>query len=384
MTKRDQARLRALTELEAGRLSREEASSVLGVSERQMWRLLGAFRRQGAAGLVHGNRGRRPLHACRPELGDRVAELARTTYAGFNQHHFAEKLATEEGIEISVSTVRRMLAAHDIGAPRPQRRTRHRRRRMRRTQEGALLQLDGSVHDWLEGRGPKFTLIGAIDDATGRIWASFQEAEDSAGYFELLKGIVQENGVPLAIYTDKHAVFGGGSRRTPERVRNGNPLFSSHFTKLLTRLEVMLILARSPQAKGRVERMWRTLQDRLVSELRLNKVQSLSTANFVLQRYVQQHNRLFVIPAHDPEPAWEPWTLPTSIADNFCWSYSRVVSLDNTVRVHGIVLQLDPDPAGLPLARSRVEVRRRLDGSFAVLKGPLSIPFTLFQEHQAA
>ena len=243
----------------------------MGVSERHAWRLLAAYRREGAASVAHGNRGRKPSTATSPEMQEKVLALARGPYAGFNHTHLTEMLAEREGVRLSRSTVRRVLLAGGVGSPRRRRSSKRYRRRERYPQEGMLLQIDGSRHDWLEGRGPYLTLIGAVDDATGTVpFALFREQEDAHGYLIMLKEIIDRHGVPLALYSDRHGIF----QRAPkdpeslEEQRRGRR-DPTQFARALEELGIELILAHTPQAKGRVERAWETFQDRLVSELRL-------------------------------------------------------------------------------------------------------------------
>src|SRR5438105_3617528 len=204
----EQRRLLVLNHLEAGALVNAEAAELLGVSTRQIRRLRAAYRERGAAALAHGNRGRRPAHALDPALAARVVELATSTYAGFNREHLTEMLATQEDIHLSRPSVHRILARAGVAPARKRRAPRHRRRRERMPQEGMLLQVDGSRHDWLEGRGPYLTLLGGIDDATGVVpWACFREQEDAHGYFQLLREVVRRRGIPLALYSDRHSIF---------------------------------------------------------------------------------------------------------------------------------------------------------------------------------
>lgn len=363
LTAKENERVRLLTMLAGGQLDAAEVASGLGLSTRHVRRLARALRERGAAGLAHGNRGRSPVNACPEELATRVAQLARETYAGFNQVHLAEKLADEHGILLSRSTVRRVLEARGIAAPKPQRRTRHRRRRVREPRMGSLLQLDASIHDWLQSRGPKFALVGAIDDATGHVWARFAQAEDQASYFALLREIAEHHGVPGAVYTDRHLMF-LGIKRQPGRQHD--PFYDTQFSLLMQRLGVTHIRAGSPQAKGRIERLWKTLQDRLVSELRGEGVTTMARANIVLGKHLRLHNLHFAVPARDAASAWRPLPPGADLDDLFARVESRKVAKDHTVRLHGHVLQLLPTPGQPGWAGARVQVHRRLDGEFTV------------------
>src|SRR3989304_5472912 len=208
LNQKEQKRLMVLNRVGGGRLGGREAADILGLSVRQVRRLLAGYRVDGAAALAHGNRGRKPWHARDDGVRRSVVELASTTYAGFNTQHFTEMLAEKERIALSRSTVRRTLGAAGLKSPRKRRAPKHRSRRERCPQEGRMLQIDGSPHDWLEGRGSQLTLVGAIDDATGKVpYAVFREQEDSQGYFLLLEGIVAREGIPLSLYHDRHSIF---------------------------------------------------------------------------------------------------------------------------------------------------------------------------------
>lgn len=368
LSRTEQRRLLVLNHLESGDLVNAQAASLLGLSVRQVRRLRGTYRQRGASALVHGNRGRRPGHALDPALVARVVELAKTTYVGFNQHHFTEALAELEGLELSRPSVHRILRAAGVAAPRHRRPPRHRRRRDRFPRAGMLLQIDGSRHDWLEGRGPYLSLVGGIDDATGLVpWAMFREQEDAQGYFQLLREVVRRYGVPLALYSDRHGIFfKTGDRELTIEEALADRREPTQFGRLLEELGVELILARSPQGKGRVERLWGTFQDRLASELRLAKATTLAEADVVLHRYLGRHNRRFVVPAADPTPSWLPWTKGRPLDELFCFKYRRVVANDHTVRLRSQVIDIPPQPERLSFAKVAVELREHFDGRLQV------------------
>jgi transposase len=199
-----------------------EAAMVLGVSERQCYRLKKRVKDQGVKGVLHGNRGRPCKYKLKDQTLKRVVELARGKYRGFNDHHLAEKLKEEEKIAISREKVRRVLRCAGIGSPRKRRANKHRSRRARREAEGMMLQLDGSPHDWLEGRGPRLTLVGAIDDATGKVpMAFFEQAETSWAYFHLFDEIFKKEGLPHSLYCDRHSIFGTDREPTLQETASG-------------------------------------------------------------------------------------------------------------------------------------------------------------------
>jgi hypothetical protein len=237
-----------------------------------------------------------------------------------------------------------------------------------------LLQTDGSRHDWLADRGPRLTLVAAIDDATGVITgATFREQEDAAGYLTVLRETIRRHGVPLAVYRDRHGIF-----ETPK----GMPLTleeqlvdrrsPTQFGRALTELGIVSIAAQSPQAKGRIERAWGTFQDRVV-ELRLAGAADLEAANRVLARFVPRFNRRFAVPAANPEPAWRPLPTDLSLDQVCCLKYRRVVARDNTVRAGATILQLPARSGSRSSAGRRVELQLRLDGRLVVWDGQRTI-----------
>ena len=248
-----------------GRCTAREGAWLVQLSERQVLRLKKGLREQGPAALAHGNRGRRPRHAIADQLRKEVIELATSLYRDYNHTHLQEKLEERHSISLSRRSVTRILTVAGLRSPRKRRARKHRSRRPRMPQEGMLLQVDGSNHDWLEGRGPKLVLVGAVDDATGDpVHAVFREHEDAAGYFLLLRDSIRRKGVPLAWYSDRHGIFQHNGKEpwtlAEELAGRRQP---TQVARALEELGINLILANSPQAKGRVERLWETFQDRL-------------------------------------------------------------------------------------------------------------------------
>jgi transposase len=371
LTTREQRRLMVLNYVGSGSISGKEAAELLGLSERQLRRLRRAYEKEGARALAHGNRGRRPANALDPKLSGRVVQLAKTRYAGFNQQHFTEMLAEHEGIQLSRQTVNRLLTAAGIASPRRRRPARAHRRRDRLPREGMLLQLDGSRHDWLEGRGPFLSLVGAIDDATGVVpWACFREQEDAQGYFEVMRETVRRKGVPLAVYADRHGIFfkTRDKELSLEEQLDGRRR-PTQFGRLLEELGIQLILARSPQAKGRVERLWGTFQDRLTSELRLANVRTAADAQQVLMRFLPRHNRRFSVAASDPVPAWLPAPDRRQHDQLFCFKYRKVVANDHSIRFQGQRIDVPPGGPRPSYAKAEVELRHHFDGTIAVFFG---------------
>ncbi|HIE57619.1 MAG TPA: ISNCY family transposase [Anaerolineales bacterium] len=362
LNRKEQKRLMVLNEVEAGRLKGREAAAVLGLSLRQVRRLLAAYRERGAAGLAHGNRGRISSRRLPEATRERIVELARTPYADYNDQHLTEVLWERHDIQVSRSTVRTLRREAGLPSPRRHRPSRHRQRRPRYPQEGMLLQVDGSDHDWLEGRGPRLTLIAAIDDATNEVPAAvFREQEDAAGYFLLMERTSQTHGLPLAVYADRHTIFQSPKKQTlAQELAGERP--QSQFGRLLDQLEIELIPAYSPQAKGRIERLFGTLQDRLVKALREAGADDQEKANRVLATFLPGFNARFMRPAEQAGSAYRPWPTAQKPEELFCFKYSRTVANDNTVSMAGHKLQIPPGKRRYSYARARVELRHSLDG----------------------
>lgn len=369
LNRKEQKRLVVLNQVEMGKMTGGEVGGVLGLSLRHVRRLLAAYRKEGAAALAHGNRGRRPHNALDEDVKRQVVDLAQSTYMGCNNQHFTELLAEREGIALSRSLIRLILIEAGIRSPRKRRPPKHRSRRERYPQEGMLLQIDGSRHDWLEGRGPYLSLIGAIDDATGKVpYALFREQEDAHGYFLLLRQIVASCGIPLALYHDRHGIF-ERSKYDPESLEEQleGRRRPTQFGRLMEELGITSISSRSPQARGRIERLWGTFQDRLVTELRLAGARTIEEANKVLWDFLSRYNRRFAIPAaqaglayhHQPDEGFNPDKV-------FCFKYQRTVGPDNVVRFGEHRLQVMPTNGRLSYTHARVEVHERLNGSLAV------------------
>ena len=338
------------------------------MSVRQVQRLKKVLKEEGPIGLAHGNRGSEAAHALLEEVAARVVELYETKYVGFNFSHFHEKLLESEGIEISRRTVGRVLRKAGYRSPRKRRPNKHRSRRERKACEGAMLQLDGSPHDWLEGRGPRMCLVGAIDDATGKVvGALFRQYEDAHGYFLVMRQVVTRYGIPETVYRDRHGIF---ERDPKEQEAIWEQLEGkrapTQFGRLMEELGVREIAAHSPQAKGRIERLWGTFQDRLVSELRLANACTIEVANEVLRVAVVEHNRRFHRQPDDPNGVYRKPERGTDMDALFCFKYKRNVAMDNTVSFFGRTIQIERQPGGKSFARCWVDVQERFDGSLHV------------------
>jgi transposase len=352
---------------ECGKIGAQRAAELLGITKRQFRRLVAAYRQQGIAALAHGNRGRSPANRISEAVRQEILRLAKETYRDYNDCHFTEELAEQpEPILVSRSTLRRIRRAAGQGSPRKRRAPEYRSRRERYPQAGMMLQTDGSRHDWLEGRGPWLTLVGMIDDANNEVpWAVFREEEDAAGYFLVLEQVCRSKGIPQSIYADQHTIFQSPSQPSIEQELYGE-LPRTQFGRLVDELGIQLIAARSPQAKGRIERLWGTLQDRLVKELRKAGANDLESANRVLAAYLPKFNARFQIEAAQPGSAYLPWPADRDPAHYFCFKYTRTVTNDNTIPFNNYRLQIPPGPGRKSYAKARVDLHHAMDGSLAI------------------
>ena len=289
-----------------------------------------------------------------------VVQLAGTRYVGANHTHLSELLSERDGIDIGSTTLRRILAGVGLSSPRRRRPPKHRVRRQRMPREGMLIQMDGSYHPWLGDQVPPFTLLIAVDDATGTVVnALFCEKEEAYTYFLLIQDLVQSVGIPVALYIDRHGVF----RHTPGPGLAGT---STQFSRAMEELGIQMIFALSPQAKGRVERAAGTFQDRLVTELRLAGASSIGEANGVLEQFLPRFNRCFGVPPEYLETAFRPLDPALCLEQTLCFKHSRRVAKDNTVRFQLHTLQLLPEPERPSYAGVAVEVLEGLDGRLSV------------------
>lgn len=371
LTPEEARRIHILTLLEGKRVTPSQAAEALGLTSRQVRRLRVGLRTEGPGALIHGNRGRPAPNQAPETLRTQIISLARGRYAGLNDHHLTEKLTAVEGLVVSRATVQRVLRAAGVASPRRRRPPRHRSRRPRKAQAGLLLQLDGSPFAWF-GSGPACcSLLGAIDDATGAVLAAtFRAQEDAAGYLTLLRTLGHTVGLPAAVYTDGHGIF---VRHDPHWTRAEELQGYQDPTQVgqaLRALGIHHIVADSPQAKGRIERLWNTLQGRLVVELALAGITTMAAGDaFLVTTFLPAFNAQFTVPPTLAASAYRPIPRGTDL-DRLCaFHYARHVALDNTVRVEEVVLQLAPGPRRRSYARAQADVVQCLDGAWRVYVG---------------
>lgn len=371
MSKRERRRLEVFSRVHSGSLTLVAASELLGIGYRQAKRLWGRYQAEGDRGLVHGLRGRPSNRQGNAGLKRRVLARYVKAYLDYGPTLAAESLA-EEGLVVPVSTLRRWLSESGLWS-RQRRRKEHRRRRARKERYGELAQMDGSHHDWFEGRRAWAVLMVMIDDATGRIAARFFEEETQAAAFEMLQRYAQGAGLPQALYVDRAGIYRSDREPTPEEIVAGKEP-QTQFGRALETLGVELILARSPQAKGRVERMNRTLQDRLVKALRRRKIKDLARANrFLDEEFLRPFNAKFSKAAAREEDLHRAVTAELDLPRVLAVQEERVVQNDWTVRWQNAFLQLGRESGVQP--GQRVTVCEQLDGRLRLFAGDRELSY---------
>lgn len=354
-----------------GRMSLKDAATTLNISYRNAKRLKKKFAAQGAAGLSHGNRGKPSLKKVANDVQKMVISLANGRYKDFNDVHFTEMLGEREGIVLSREVVRQILRSAGIKPKRKRRPPKFRSRRPRKEAPGMLVQWDGSPHRWFGEDHPACCLMAAVDDADGALLAAFfAPAESSEAYLRLLAQILETHGIPAAVYHDRHSslVRTDDNWSFEEQLRGAQ--YPTHVGRVLEELGIESIPASSPQAKGRVERRFGVLQDRLIAEMRLDGICSIDEANRWLKgHFIARYNKRFAIASNEP-PAYVPIS-KEEIFTRVCFAYECTVGRDNAVRIGGLIIDLPNE--GISYANKRVIVRQHLDGSWSVWYGSKQI-----------
>ncbi|MGD0897941.1 MAG: ISNCY family transposase [Thermoguttaceae bacterium] len=375
MSRKERKRLEAFSRVKTGGMTLVEASERLGLSYRQTKRAWSRYQSEGDAGLVHRLRGRGPNRHSPEKTKQRSLALYREQYADYGATLAAECLGKEDGVQVSVTTLRRWLLQAGL-LDRRRKRRQHRRRRTRREHLGELVQMDGSFHDWFEGRRDWATLMVMIDDATGMVTARFYENESWASSSDSFQRYARRHGLPRGLYVDQHSIYRpDGEPTDADLLDDCRP--ETQFGRAMRELDVELILARSPQAKGRVERMNGTLQDRLVKALRRAKISDVEAANrFLEDIFLAEFNAQFKVAAVGAEDWHRPLSATTDLARIVSIQESRVVAKDWTLRWWNRILQLPRETAEFIRSGQRVTVCEPLDGVLRVFAGRREVPWS--------
>ncbi|WP_409017950.1 ISNCY family transposase [Azospirillum sp. BE72] len=377
MSERDLQRVEVLGEVLSGRRGVGSAASVLGLSERQVWRLLARYKAGGGGALVHRGRGRPSNRRLGDEVRERALELVRSRYGDFGPTLAAEMLREKHGLTVSRETLRQWMAAAGLWLSRRQRRQFH-PPRLRRERFGELIQIDGSAHRWFEDRADPCTLLVFIDDATGRVMQlRFARSESAFSYFEALEGYLNAHGRPLAFYSDKYSVF----RVSQREAKGGQGM--TQFGRALAELNIEILCANSSQAKGRVERVNRTLQDRLVKELRLAGVSGIEAGNAFLPGFVDRFNARFALPPARPDDLHRPLTIaPDRLRQVLCWREQRHVGQQLTLSYERKLIMLEETELTRGLVGQYVDTCAFADGRLEVRWKGVALSYRAFDKNQ--
>ena len=376
MSERELDRLKIIEDINEHRLSVVQGAALAGLSRRQMTRLVRNFRQSGAAGLISKKRGVPSNRRYTDGFRDYVVELIQRHYCDFGPTFALEKLQTEHGVSLSKETLRKWMIAAGIWKDRKTRRKRIYQPRNRRDCFGELIQVDGSHHWWFEDRGPKCALLVYIDDATGKlVQLRFAGSENAFDYFSATKEYLSRCGKPLAFYSDKHAVF-----RTTHASDLDATTGMTQFGRALSELNIDIICANSPQAKGRVERANKTLQDRLVKELRLRGISSIEAANDYAPAFMADYNARFGRLARNPKDMHRPLSPHDRLDGAMCHKFQRTLSGSLTLRYDKVLFILEPTELAISLIRQRVTVCDYPDGRLEIQHNGVSLPYRTFDK----
>ena len=375
MSNTELARVSVLRDVDADRMTPADAASVLNLSERQVFRLLQLLRKQGAPGLVSRRRGK-PSNRRYPEtIRLKALSIIRERYADFGPTLAAEKLAACHELSLSRETLRHWMMSDGLWADRKQRLRKVHQPRNRRESLGELVQIDGSKHWWFEDRGPECTLLVYIDDATSRLmYLRFVPSESTFDYFRATQEYIKAYGKPVAFYSDKHGVF----RVNASGAVGGDGM--TQFGRALHELNIDIICANTPQAKGRVERANKTLQDRLVKELRLNNISTVDAGNALLPTFMEDYNTRFARKPRNDVDRHRALSDTDSPTNAFAWKEDRTVSNSLTLQYDNVIFILEPSDIANGLRRNRVTVSDYPDGRLVISHKGIELPYRIFDK----
>jgi transposase len=375
MSKEELSRLEVMERLGEKRMRQRTASEILGVSVRQVKRLLRAYRNEGAAGLVSKQRGKPSHHQLDAETGQAVLNLLKGRYADFGPTLAHEKLVEREGLQLCLGSVRKIMIEEGIWKAKRARKVEKHPLRERRACLGELEQMDGTDHDWFEGRSERCTLLVMIDDATGRLGALLFVPEESFfGYCDLLRQYMAAHGRPAGLYTDKHGIF----RVNLPNAGSGDNL--TQFGRAMQSLEIPILCANTPQAKGRVERVNATLQDRLVREMRLLGIHTMQQGNAYLPQFILDFNARFAVQPRSSLDAHRPLLAHQNLDQILAWQEPRSVSKNLTVQFKNVVYQIKTDRPAYALHNAQVIVCQDTQEKVTILYKGNPLDFAVFHK----
>jgi winged helix-turn helix protein len=377
MSDKELDRMQVLRDLSTKQITVSEAAGLMRLTRRQVFRLAKRYRQDGPAALISRRRGRPSNRSYPAAVRTEALALIKANYADFGPTLAAEKLATGHDLRLGVETLRQWMRAEGIWKDRKQRLPRVYQPRYRRASLGELIQIDGCEHWWFEDRGPQCTLLAFVDDATSRIMpACFAATESTFDYFRAARAYLERYGKPVAFYSDKHAIF----RVNSKEAQGGDGM--TQFGRALDELTIEIICANAPQSKGRVERCFGTLQDRLVKELRLAGIDTPEAGNAFLPGFLEAHNARFAKTPFSERNAHRPLTERDNLDEVFAWREERTVTQSLTLQYDQTLFLLEPNAVTRPLARQRVMVCDYPDGRLAIKHKGRELPYRVFDKRQ--
>jgi len=377
MSKQEFSRLDVLLRVQSGRLRVADACALIGLRRRQVFRLLHDLKQDGATSLLSKRRGKPGNHRLPAEVRALALSIVRERYADFGPTFAAEKLAELHGCSVSRETLRGWMIADGVWIDRRHRLASPHQPRRRRDCLGELIQIDGSEHAWFEARGETCTLLAFVDDATSRLMQlRFVASESAFDYFRSIRAYLQAHGKPVALYSDKHGIF----RVNAKDAVGGDGI--TQFGRALMELNIDIICANSPQAKGRIERAFGTLQDRMVKELRLAGISTIAAANDWLPGFITGYNARFGRKPLNAKDLHRPLTAADDLNEILAWREVRTVTNNLTLQYDKMMLLLDPTPFARGLVRKKVDVVNYPDGRFAIQFEGTPLPFRVFDKIQ--
>jgi hypothetical protein len=370
-------KLGIISKLEQKSLTQVQAAECMGISDRQVRRIFKNYKAQGAVGIISKKRGKPSNHQLPIGVKEQVLGLIQDQYPDFGPTLAHEKLVEVHKLNISIWTVRNIMIVNELWVDKKVKRKRIYQLRERRSREGELEQIDGSPHAWFEDRGPKCSLLHCVDDATGKIMAAFFAPTEAIWpYFELMKLYLNKHGRPIALYSDKHGVF----RVNYPGALSGEGL--TQFGRAMQELGIEMIYANSPQAKGRIERCNQTLQDRLVKELRLQKISTIEEANAYLPTFIEDFNKRFAVVPKDPNNAHKPIQADHNLDQIFSLREFRHLSKDLSFQYKNTIYQIQTDREEYALRKAKMVIYEKKDGSITALYKGQPLAFKSYKEQQ--
>lgn len=375
MSDKEISRLEIIQKVCDKRLAQKQASEILGLSERQIIRLCKSFHNYGRIGLISKKRGAKSNNYISDEIKEKALSIIKEKYYDFGPTLAHEKLVELHKFQMSITTIRILMIKNNIWAPHKIKKLNIHQMRTRRSREGELVQIDGSPHDWFESRGPKCTLLAQIDDATSKFKnGMFAGAETTWNYINLTKDYINKYGRPLAFYSDRHSIF---------KINNPKDLLGvgiTQFHRVLKELDIELICANSPQAKGRIERAYKTLQDRLVKEMRLHNISSVEEANAFLPSFIEDYNRRFAKVPQNPSDAHRSLTKEINLNRIFVIKENRHLSKNLAFQYKNKLYQIKTQRPAYTLRKAVITILESENGEILVEYKNQNLAYTIYKE----